>query len=54
MKLLLLAAVLGALGGCVAPGYDYVQPDYAGAGGYYSDGGYGGGYQDGAVGYYPD
>jgi hypothetical protein len=47
MKLLLLAVSLVALGGCVAPGYEYVQPDYAGAGGYYS-----GGYSAG--GYYPD
>ena len=49
MKLSLLAASLVALGGCVAPGYDYVQPDYAGAGGYYS-----GGYYDGVGGYYSD
>jgi hypothetical protein len=48
MKLPLLAASLVALGGCVAPGYDYVQPDYAG-GGYYS-----GGYYDGIGGYYSD
>ena len=49
MKLSLLAASLVALGGCVAPGYDYVQPDYAGSGGYYS-----GGYYDGTGGYYSD
>ena len=58
MKWLLLAASLVVLGGCVAPGYDYVQPDYAGAGGYYSGGyysggGYGDGYRDGTAGYYP-
>ena len=48
LKLSLLAASLLALGGCVAPGYDYVQPDYAGAGGYYSGGYYdGGGYYSG-------
>lgn len=45
MKLLLLAAAMLALGGCVAPGY-YVQPDHAG--GYY-----GSGYYEGS-GYYPD
>lgn len=44
--MLLLAASLLALGGCVAPGY-YVQPDYAG-GGYYD-----GGYYGSAGSYYP-
>lgn len=48
MKLLLLAASLVVLGGCVASDYDYVRPDYSGTG-YYDDG-YGGGY-DGS-GYY--
>lgn len=47
MKLLLLAASLVLLGGCVAPGY-YVQPDYSAAGGYYGDG-----YYEGSGGYYP-
>ncbi|HET9836439.1 MAG TPA: hypothetical protein VFP88_08875 [Rhodanobacteraceae bacterium] len=48
MKLLLIAASLVLLGGCVAPGY-YVQPDYPGGGGYYGDG-----YYESSGGYYPD
>lgn len=53
MKLLLLAASLVLLGGCVAPGY-YVQPDYSGGGGYYSGGYYGSDGYYGSGGYYPD
>jgi hypothetical protein len=54
LKLFLLAASLLALGGCVAPGYDYVRPGYSGADGYDDGGYYTGGYYDGAGGYYSD
>ncbi|MGH8211871.1 MAG: hypothetical protein ACREPP_01415 [Rhodanobacteraceae bacterium] len=54
LKLSLLAASLFALGGCVAPGYDYVRPGYSGSGGYYDGGYYAGGYYDNASGYYSD
>lgn len=54
LKLSLVAASLLALGGCVAPGYDYVRPGYADTGGYYDGGYYTGGYYDSAGGYYSD
>lgn len=59
MKRLLLVASLITVGGCVAPGYDYVRPQYSGAYGYdgpqdgYDGGYYSGGYYDDG-GYYPD
>lgn len=53
LKLFLLAASLLALGGCVAPGYDYVRPGYSGSAGYYDGGYYTGGHYDGG-GYYSD
>lgn len=61
MKRLLLVACLIPVAGCVAPGYDYVRPQYSGTYGYdgsqdgYGVGGYySGGYYDGVGGYYPD